>query len=46
MSRVVHTSQNRNSGMFAKLQKATLSFIMSVCSHGTTQLPLDGFHEI
>ena len=31
------------SGMFAKLQKATVSFVMSVCLHGTTRLPLDGF---
>jgi hypothetical protein len=46
MSRVGHTSQNRNLGMFAKLQKATLSFIISIRSHGTTQLPLDGVHEI
>jgi len=32
--------------MFAKLQKATLSFVMSVLSHGTTQLPMDGFRNI
>jgi hypothetical protein len=30
-------------GMFAKLRKATFSFFMSVCLHGTTQLPLDEF---
>jgi hypothetical protein len=29
-------------GAFTKLQKATISFVMSVCPHGT-QLPLDGF---
>jgi len=33
-------------GAFAKLQKATISFVMSVCPsvrpNGTTQLPLDG----
>jgi len=36
---------------FAKLRKATISFVMSlrpsvclsVCPHGTTRLPLDGF---
>jgi hypothetical protein len=31
------------SGAFAKLLKATISFFMSVCPHGTTRLPLDGF---
>jgi hypothetical protein len=30
-------------GMFTKFWKATISFIMSVCPHGTTQLPLDRF---
>jgi hypothetical protein len=30
-------------GMFAKLVKATVSFVMSVCPHGTFRLPLDGF---
>jgi hypothetical protein len=25
------------------LRKATISFVMSVCPHGTTRLPLDGF---
>jgi len=30
-------------GALAKLQKVTVSFIMSVCLHGKTQLPLDGF---
>jgi len=29
--------------MSAKFQKATISFIMSIRLHGTTQLPLDGF---
>jgi hypothetical protein len=35
------------SGAFAKLRKATISFVVSVrpsvCPHGTTRLPLDGF---
>ena len=34
-------------GAFAKLRKATVSFVMSVCPsarlHGTTRLPLDRF---
>jgi hypothetical protein len=30
-------------GAFAKLRKATVSFVMSVCPHGTTRLSLDGF---
>ena len=30
-------------GAFAKLRNATVSFVMSVCPHGTTRLPLDGF---
>ena len=38
-------------GAFAKLRKATISFVMSVrlffspsvCPHGTTRLPLDSF---
>jgi hypothetical protein len=33
-------------GTFAKLLKATISFMSirpSVCPHGTTRLPLDGF---
>jgi len=42
------------SGSFEKLQKAIVSYIMSVClsvhppirPHGTTRLPLNGFHEI
>ena len=29
-------------GVFAKLQKATISFVMSVRPHATTWLPLDG----
>jgi len=28
---------------FAKLRKATISFVMSIYPHGTTRLPLDGF---
>jgi hypothetical protein len=30
-------------GAFAKLWKATISFVMSVCPHGTTRLPVDEF---
>jgi len=30
-------------GAFANLWKATVSFVMSVCPHGTARLPLDGF---
>jgi hypothetical protein len=30
-------------GTFEKLRNATISFVMSVCPHGTTRLPLDGF---
>jgi hypothetical protein len=30
---------------FAKLRKATVVFVMSVCPHGSTRLPLDGFNE-
>jgi hypothetical protein len=30
-------------GAFAKLQKATVSFVMSVRPHRTVWLPLDGF---
>ena len=30
-------------GALAKLQKATISFAMSLCPHGKTRLPLDGF---
>ena len=39
-------------GAFAKLRKATVSFIMSIsvcrslCPHGTTRPPLDGFFKI
>jgi len=29
-------------GAFAKLQKVTVSFVMSVRPHGTTRHPLDG----
>ena len=31
------------SGAFAKLRKATISFVMSVRPHGTTGFPIDGF---
>jgi hypothetical protein len=27
----------------SKLQKVTVSIVMSICLHGTNQLPLDGF---
>jgi hypothetical protein len=30
-------------GAFTKLRKATITFVKSVCPHGTTVLPLDGF---
>jgi hypothetical protein len=30
-------------GAFAKLQKPRVSFIISVCPHGTAWLSLDGF---
>jgi len=30
-------------GTFAKLRRTTIRFFMSVCPHGTTRLPLDGF---
>ena len=33
-------------GAFAKLQKATISYVMSVCPHGTIRLPLNGFSII
>ena len=52
----LRTLVNQNSGpikcaeflvAFAKLRKATISFVMSaplsVCPYGTTRLPLDGF---
>ena len=30
------------SGTLAKFQKATTAVVVSVCTHGTTRLPLDG----
>jgi hypothetical protein len=30
-------------GAFAKLRRATVRLVMSVCLNGTTRLPLDGF---
>jgi len=34
-------------GAFAKLRKATINFVMPVCSHGTTRLPhWTDFHKI
>ena len=36
-------------GAFAKLRKAIISFVMSVClsarPHGTTRLPMEGFSK-
>jgi hypothetical protein len=32
-------------GVFARLQKATMSFVMSACPHGTTQPHWTDFHE-
>ena len=36
-------SNTRLSSTFAKVRKATISFVMSVRLHGRTRLPLDGF---
>jgi hypothetical protein len=36
-------SCNTSLGTFPKLQKVTISFVMSVHPHGTTHFPLDGF---
>jgi hypothetical protein len=36
-------SQYRLLHLGAKLRKMTISFVMPVCPHGTTRLPLDGF---
>jgi len=33
-------------GTFAKLRKATISFVISVRPRGATRLPPDGLHEI
>ena len=33
-------------GASVKLRKATITFVMSVCPHGTTRFLLVGFHEI
>ena len=45
--RVVHGTKTRFLGAFAKLRKATISFVMSVRTfvrqHGTIRLPLGGF---
>ena len=30
-------------GAFAKMQKATISYVMSVCPYGTTRLPMNEF---
>ena len=46
VSVIMHTRQTFT-GAFVKLRKATISFVMSVClsvcPHGTTHIPLDGF---
>jgi hypothetical protein len=34
-------SQQHFLGMSTKLWKATISFVISVCLHGTTQFPLE-----
>jgi len=34
---------NAFSGPFAKLRKASISFVMSVRPHGKTRVPLEGF---
>jgi len=36
-------AESRFLGAFAKLLKATVSFIMSVCPHVITRLPREGF---
>jgi len=33
-------------GRFAKLRKATINFVVSVCPHRTTRLLRTDFHEI
>ena len=45
VSSSVVRSKNLSSlgGAFAKLRKATISFVMSVCPYGTNELPLDVF---
>jgi hypothetical protein len=42
---LAHDAQTRQCsfGAFAMSRKTTISCIMSVCPHGTTRLPLDGF---
>jgi hypothetical protein len=42
---IFHTqiSTSVSLGALAKWRKATVNFVMSVCRHGTTRLPLDGF---
>jgi len=43
---VIYLCQNPSEvilGAFAKLQKATVSFVWAVCPHGTTGLPLERF---
>ena len=36
-------SRNKFLGVFAILRTATISSVISVCPHGTTRLPLEGF---
>ena len=43
---IIHerTEQNNTLNIArAKLRKATVIFVMSVCPHGTTRTPMDGF---
>jgi len=39
----IHSPRMHFVSTFAKLRKTTVSFVMSVCPHGTLGLPLDGF---
>jgi hypothetical protein len=39
----LETTTTSINGAFAKLREAIINFVMSVCPHGTTRLPLDGF---
>jgi hypothetical protein len=41
--RLASTIYGHSLGAFAKLRKATISSVMSVCPHGTTRLPLNGY---
>jgi len=41
--KILHYFFNKVVGAFSKFRKAAISFVMSVRSHGTTQLLQDGF---